>query len=167
MQLTSEASVPNPVKPVSSDYVTDNSSQLVEDPGEEVGMVSEERQDELAGLFSGMAVSGEKSPRPSRPTQPVQPVRRVKPSPPTARMKKQRSEEQSAFGDLLGLVRENKNTFNGSLYTHKNYFNELLARLLILTRIWGNPQYQFPFYHPPFLYDHYDNLRFHFSIPVI
>ena len=104
MQLTSETSVPNPAKPVSSDYIAD-SSQLVEEPGEEGGVVSDERQAELAGLFSGMAVSGENSPRPARPTQPVQPVRRIKPSPPTARMRKQRSEEQSAFGDLLGLVR--------------------------------------------------------------
>ena len=83
----------------------------MEEPGEEGGgVVSEERQDELAGLFSGMAVSGEKAPRPARPTQPVQPVRRVKPSPPTARMKKQCSAEQSAFGDLLGLVRNYKFT---------------------------------------------------------
>lgn len=104
MQLTSEANVPQPAKPVSSDYIADNSSQLVEEPGDEEGVVSSDRQDEMASLFSGMAVSGEKAPRPTRSTQPVQPVRRVKPSPPTARMRKQPSEEQSAFGDLLGLV---------------------------------------------------------------
>ena len=110
MQLTSEGNAPKPTS--SADYVIDNSSQAVEEGGEEGGggVVSEERQDEMAGLFSGMAVSGEKSPRPARPTQPVQPVKRVKPSPPTARMKKQRSAEQSAFGDLLGLVRNHKFT---------------------------------------------------------
>ncbi len=109
MQLTSETSVP---KPASSDYTANNSSQLVEEPGEEGGVVNKERQDELAGLFSGMAVSGEKGPRPTRPTHPVQPVRRVKPSPPTARMRKQQSEEQSAFGDLLGLVRSSETDWN-------------------------------------------------------
>ena len=102
-QLSSDASVPKPAKPVSSDYVTDSPTMVDvgeerEEPGEEVG----QQQDELAGLFSGMAVSGEKAPRPVRPTQPVHPVRRAKPSPSATRARKQ--EEQSAFGDLLGLV---------------------------------------------------------------
>ena len=115
MQLTSDVNVPKPAKQVSSDYVADSPSQnpIVdmggerEEPGEEGSVVSDQqREDELSGLFSGMAVSGEKAPRPSRPTQPVQPVRRVKPSPPSARARKQQQhQQQSAFGDLLGLVR--------------------------------------------------------------
>ena len=110
MQLTSDASVPNPAKPVSSDYVADSSSPnaMVDVGVEGEELVEEEsdlqRQDEIAGLFSGMDVSGVKAPRQARPTQPVQPVRRVKPSASTTRGKKQR-EESSAFGDLLGLVR--------------------------------------------------------------
>ena len=109
MQLTAE-NVPRPVKPVSAELVADIPSQDAPYNGDNGELVQEggvtAEQEELAGLFSGMAVSGEKSPRPARPTQPVQPVqpvRRVKPSPPTARAKKQ-PQESSAFGDLLGLV---------------------------------------------------------------
>ena len=103
MQLTSD-SVP---KPSSSELVADSGAPqtAILDVGDEEGRDQIEEgvvSEELAGLFSGMAISGEKAPRPARPTQPVQPVRRVKPSPP--RVKKQPSEEASAFGDLLGLV---------------------------------------------------------------
>lgn len=106
MQLTAE----NVPRPVAVETAMDSSAQNVvlevreDNDLVEEGVVSREQQsqEEMASLFSGMAVSGEKSPRPSRPTQPVQPVRRVKPSPPTARAKKQ--EQPSAFGDLLGLV---------------------------------------------------------------
>ena len=112
MQLTAE-NVPKPTKPVSSDTVTVTSSQNPildmggeggEEVEEHVDSGNQQQQDEPAGLFSGMAVSGERAPRPSRPTQPVQPVRQVKPSPPTSRVKKQQQEEPSSFGDLLGLV---------------------------------------------------------------
>ena len=108
MQLTAE-NAPKPVKQVSSEYASDIPSQDASFNGESGEFVPEggvsAEQEELSSLFSGMAVSGEKSPRPARPTQPVQPVRQVKPSPPTLRSKKQLPEESSAFGDLLGLVR--------------------------------------------------------------
>ena len=104
MQLTAE----NVPKPPSSDFVSDNSTPQTsivgvgEGEGNEPTRESEasaEQQQELASLFSGMAVSGEKAPRPMKPTQPVQPVRQAK-----AKVQKQQPENQSAFGDLLGLV---------------------------------------------------------------
>ena len=107
MQLTAE----NVPKPATSDFVSDSSTPqtAIVDVGEgeegseptREGVIGADQQQELASLFSGMAVSGEKAPRPMKPTQPVQPVRQAK-----ARVQKQQSEleEQSAFGDLLGMV---------------------------------------------------------------
>ena len=104
MQLTAD----NAPKPASSDFVSDSSAPqtTIVDMGEgegseptREGVVSADQQQEIASLFSGMAVSGEKAPRPVKPTQPVQPVRQAK-----AKVQKQQSQEQSAFGDLLGIV---------------------------------------------------------------
>lgn len=103
MQLTAD----NTPNPASSDFVSDHSAPqtAIVDMGEgegseptREGVVSADQQ-QIASLFSGMAVSGEKAPRPAKPTQPVQPVRQAK-----TKVQKQQSEEQSAFGDLLGMV---------------------------------------------------------------